>query len=127
MLRGTSIVIFIPATANVRSARRRPILKRRAAFSETPPEAFAGPDALPDADAGAAAATATAPGLGLSGKPPAGSPGRGSCWSTSGLAMIESWPLHVSPSSGLIGQLGSDMTRMSPHTPATVNGRRMSP
>src|SRR3954454_8986847 len=35
--------------------------------------------------------------------------------------------VQLRPGSGLIGQLGSDITRISPHMPASVNGRRMLP
>src|SRR4051794_27230561 len=36
----------------------------------------------------------------------------------------EGCAVHVRPGSGLIGQPGSDMTRIRPHIPASVNGRR---
>jgi len=56
-----------------------------------------------------------------------------SSWSESGacsfgtLLLNEFGGRFVVPGSGLIGQLGSDMTRISPHMPASVNGRRTSP
>src|SRR4051812_44606327 len=35
--------------------------------------------------------------------------------------------VQLSPGSGLIGQPGSDMTRIRPHMPAVVKGRRIEP
>src|SRR3954464_4814855 len=39
----------------------------------------------------------------------------------------EGWAVQLRPGSALTGQLGSDMTRIRPHMPAVVNGRRSEP
>ena len=73
--------------------------------------------AAADAAAGAAGVAGADGGL----SPP--SPG-----SATGSSVISvPWPRQSRPGSGLIGQLASDRTRVRPHMPPRVNGRRKSP
>src|SRR3954453_1805682 len=57
----------------------------------------------------------------------------GTGWLAPGTTRLDRSPIsegcatQLRPGSGLIGQLGSDMTRIRPHMPASVNGRRMLP